>query len=141
MDTSKEWREFILQCHAAELSASEIKYNQLYRACTVEYMEGHAHVICPRLLDDHNLIEIHIFYADKLHAMYTRKHLDGMTYALIKWIRYAKAHTKMLEIEYRFTPDDYDLERMEKDYRPLNTDDLLKKFIPAKARHHRARRP
>ena len=141
MDTREEWRKFIFQCHAAELNASEIKDDKLYQACTVEYRKGHAHVICPRILDDHNLIEIHIFYADKLHAMYTRKHLDGMMVALINWILYAEAHKKMLEIKYRFAPNDYGLKKLEKDYRPLNTDDLLKKFIPAKAKHNRAQRP
>ena len=139
MDTGTEWREFILQCRISELNPSEIHTDEDYRVCTVEYEKGHAHVICPRILNNHNLIEVHIFYSDKLHCMYTRKHLDGMKFAIIGWIKYAKLHPNALEHNYKFIPDDMHLDMMDKAYRPLNVDDLLKKFNPA--RRHRPRRP
>ena len=101
------WKEFLRECTTHHLIPREAQPDAKYWACTLERDKDCAHVICPKKPSEHNLIEIHVFYDDHMHGLFTHASLEKLPKLISQFLRFAKTHPHLMKNE-TFYPDEYD---------------------------------
>ena len=126
-----QWKKFLEECHKKHLIPHEAPPDDKFWACTLERENGYAHVICPKRPSEHNLIEVHIFYDDHMHGLFTHASLEKLPTLISKFLNFAKTHPQLMKKETLY-PDEYDHKDPfmktfhSVDWRPLNEDDWPK---------------
>ena len=126
-----QWKDFLNDCNQRHLTPHEAQPDDKFWACTLEREKGHAHVICPKQPSEKNLIEVHIFYDNHMHGMFTHSSLEKLPTLIAQFLKYAKTHPQLMRQETLY-PDAYDhtdpfMKTFHSvDWRPLNADDWPK---------------
>jgi hypothetical protein len=123
------WRRFLVECHNRRMRVQEAPIDEHYIACTIWCQDtAFAHVIYPRKVDENNLIEVHLFFHNRMHGLYTHRSLDKVPNFICCAVHYAEQHPHMFDSETLY-PDAYDhtdpfMRRFHDiDHKPFNVDD------------------
>ena len=119
------WRRFLDECHSRHMRTEEAPTHEHCIACTVWCGESaYAHVIYPRKVDENNLIEVHLFFHNRLHGLYTHRALDKVPNFICCAMYFASKHPHMFDKEILY-PDAFD-----------HTDPFMRQF-----KHHSGFKP
>lgn len=123
-----QWKDFLNECAQRHLVPHETPADAKCWACTLKREKGYAHVICPKRPSESNLIEVHVFYDNHMHGLFTHSSLDTLPGLISQFLQYAKTHPALMRKETLY-PDEYDhtdpfMQTFHSvDWRPLNADD------------------
>jgi hypothetical protein len=123
------WRRFLVECQNRNMRTEQAPAYKNYLACTVLCGDTtYAHVIYPRKVDENNLIEIHLFFHNRMHGLYTHRSLDKVPNFICCAMIFAEQHPHMFDSETPY-PDASDhtdpfMRQFKHDgFKPFNVDD------------------